>query len=43
MTKIDGESTARKNPIGSDGQDVGPSDVAQDVALFTSVPLFQWG
>jgi len=35
MRKIDGGSTARKSPIGFDQQDVGPSGVAQDVALFT--------
>jgi hypothetical protein len=34
MRKIDGESTARKNPIGSDGQDVGPSGVAKGRGAF---------
>ncbi|WP_279590443.1 hypothetical protein [Rummeliibacillus suwonensis] len=34
MTKIDGGSTARKSPIGSDGQDVGPSGVATGRGAF---------
>ncbi len=38
-----GDQLPVKSPIGSGGQDVGLSGVAQDVALFTSVPLAQWG